>query len=100
MTTTSTDTIIFIASWLEPRPPPAVAASFPDGAGDDDGVPMTTSRRWPARPRGGHAMYVLLRSGRRGFSGDCSLEKGKEEKDVRMQRNGVGVSEAMVAAAC
>lgn len=71
MTTTSTDTMIFMASWLDPRPEPAPApaASFPDGAGedddDDDDTPMTMSRRWPA---GGHVM-----SGRRGFlvSGVC-----------------------------
>jgi hypothetical protein len=60
MTTTSTDTMIFIASWLEPRPP-APDSSVPDGAGDnDDDVPVAMSRRWPA----GHVM-ALLRSGRR-----------------------------------
>jgi hypothetical protein len=102
MTTTSTDTMIFIASWLEPRPP-APDSSVPDGAGDnDDDVPVAMSRRWPA----GHVMAprrsapaggpFLVRTYRCVPMIDRS-ERGKEEKDVRMPRTGVGVSEAMVA---
>ena len=45
MTTTSTDTMIFIASWLEPLP-----ASLPTGAGEDDDSPMS-------RRDAGHGMF-------------------------------------------
>lgn len=47
MTTTSTDTMIFIASWLDPRPA-AASPSPPDGARDDDDAAAPMSRRCDA----------------------------------------------------